>query len=131
MSHRREFAGPSPLHEAKDRLRIPELWRLRQWPGEPGKSCPCPYRPDKAASGSVFKEGLLFKDFATDEVMDAPALVAKVEELERAEACKLFIELAGVRSGQGSTPPPRPRPRPRPRPEPPPDAALVQPQLPQ
>jgi len=110
---RRDYAGPSPLHLAKERLRIPELWRLRQWPGEPGKSCACPYRPDKAASGSVFADGKLFKDFSSDFLADAPALLAKVEGLERAEACKLFIALSGVRmEDAGSVPPPRPRPEP-------------------
>lgn len=125
MSRRRDFTGPSPLDEAKERLRIPELWKLRQWTGEPGKSCPCPYRPDKAASGSVFADGRLFKDFASDETLDAPALLAKVEELERVESCKLFIVLAGVRTGDG---PPVPRPA-RP-PAPPPEVAPVPPKLP-
>ncbi len=119
---RREFTGPSPLDRAKERLRIPELWRLRQWPGEPGKSCRCPWRPDKDASGSVFAEEKLFKDFSTGETLDAPALLAKVEGLNAAEACKRFIALADVRREPGDLmPPPRQRS---------PEAALDPPALP-
>ena len=34
--------APSPLEIAKERLRIPELWELRGWPGKPGTSCRFP-----------------------------------------------------------------------------------------
>jgi hypothetical protein len=37
-------AGPerSTLQEAKDRVRIPDLWREFGYEGEPRKSCFCP-----------------------------------------------------------------------------------------
>lgn len=101
FSHR--TVGVSPLHEAKDRVRIPDVARLRRWEWQPGKSCRCPYRPDRDASGSVFADGKLFKDFATGETLDAPALLAKVEDLPASEACKLFIELAGNGTQSGGT----------------------------
>lgn len=98
MSHQpHQSAGPSPLEEAKDRVRIPELWRRLGWPGEPGKSCPCPYRNDKSPSGSVIlPDGLLFHDFASGETFDGPALLARVEGLDPAAACKRFIGIASV-----------------------------------
>ena len=34
--------NPDSLALAKDRLRIPELWRLLGLPGEPAKSCRSP-----------------------------------------------------------------------------------------
>lgn len=90
----------SLLEIAKDRLRIPELWRLRGWPGNPGKSCHCPYRPDRSESGSIIPatDGRLFKDFASGETFDAPALLARVEDMSNEAACRLFIDLAGVTS---------------------------------
>lgn len=89
----------TPLEAAKEKLTIPELAHLRGWDWKPGKSCRCPFRPDRQESGSVFGDGRLFKDFASGETFDAPALLAEVERLETAVACRLFIELAGVRPG--------------------------------
>lgn len=84
------------LERAKQQLGIPELWERRGWPGKPGRTCPVPYREDRKPSGSVFRDGLLFHDFATGETLDAPALLAKVEDLSMAEACRRFLGLAGV-----------------------------------
>jgi hypothetical protein len=84
---------------AKERLTIPELARLRRWEWRPGKSCRCPYRPDRNESGSVFADGRLFRDFATGETLDAPALLARVENMSNEAACRLFIDLAGVKAG--------------------------------
>ena len=88
--------GISPLAIAKERLRIPELWALRQWPGKPGKSCRFPDGGDKKPSASVFRDGLLLRDFRSGQTYDAPALLAAVENLTPEAACRLFIELAGV-----------------------------------
>jgi hypothetical protein len=99
--------NPSPLSRAKERLSIPKLWELRGWQGKPGRSCRTPYRPDRAPSGSVLADGLLFHDFASGENFDAPALLAKVEELSTEAACRLFLSLAG---GDPHPPPGSPRP---------------------
>jgi hypothetical protein len=84
------------LDLAKERLTIPDLAALRGWQWEPGRSCRVPYRADKSPSGSVYVDGLLIYDHATGETLDAPALLAKVEGLSPADACRLFIELARI-----------------------------------
>jgi hypothetical protein len=93
----------SPLESAKAALSIPELARRRGWQWEPGKLCPVPYRPDRHPSGSVFADGKLFRDFASAETFDAPALLARIENLTNESACKLFIELAGLARQDPST----------------------------
>jgi hypothetical protein len=85
------------LDLAKERLTIPDLAALRGWQWEPGRSCRVPYRADKSPSGSVYADGLLMFDHATGETLDAPAILAKVEGLSPADACRLFIELARIR----------------------------------
>jgi hypothetical protein len=87
------------LEIAKEKLRIPELWERRGWPGKPGRACPVPYREDTKPSGSVYRDGLLFHDFATGETFDAPALLARVEDLDMRDACIRFLGLAGVQPG--------------------------------
>jgi hypothetical protein len=47
----------------------------------------------------VFEGGRLVHDFTSGETVDAPALLARVEGISNEAACKLFIELAGVKSG--------------------------------
>jgi hypothetical protein len=87
----------TPLDMAKERLDIPRLAELRGWDWMPGKSCRIPYQQDKNASGSVLEGGRLFHDFTSGATMDAPALLAVVEGMTNEAACKLFIELAGVK----------------------------------
>jgi hypothetical protein len=97
MDYRKRIA------EAKQRLPLSLLWRKLTWPGEPGKSCRVPYRPDDSReSGSVFipanGDGELFHDFKNGETLDAIAVLARVEGLENGEACRRFVELAGLRA---------------------------------
>ena len=89
----------TPLDLAKERLDIARLAGLRSWEWKPGKCCRVPYQQDRNESGSVFEDGRLFHDFTSGETLDAPALLARVEGLSNVEACKLFIELAGVKPG--------------------------------
>ncbi len=84
------------LDLAKERLSIFDLAALRDWQWEPGRSCRVPYRADKSPSGSVYADGRLMFDHATGETLDAPAILAKVEGLSPADACRLFIELARI-----------------------------------
>ena len=86
----------TPLELAKDKLTIPDLASARGWDWNPGKSCHLPYQQDRSASGSVLAGAKLFHDFTNGETMDAPALLARVENLTNEAACKLFIQLAGV-----------------------------------
>src|SRR4051794_31839294 len=114
----------TPLELAKERLCIPRLAELRQWDWKPGKSCRVPYRPDGNASGSVIKDGALLHDFATGETHDAPGVLALVEGMSNQAACRLFIELAGVKArNYPESPKPRIRPSRR-------EVARVKPRLP-
>ena len=90
--------APKLLDNAKARLSIPELWHLRGWPGQPGKSCKFPDGTDKRNSASVFKEGQLLHNFRNGKTYDGPAILAEVEGLSPADAARLFIQLAGVRA---------------------------------
>ncbi|MFZ4765334.1 MAG: hypothetical protein ACOYMN_10310 [Roseimicrobium sp.] len=55
------------IDEIKARLAIPDVWRMLQLPGAPGKSCGSPFRADKKPSFSVFDEGRRFRDHATGD----------------------------------------------------------------
>ena len=83
------------LSDAKQRLGIPALWNHFGFPGDPKKSCRCPWRPDHKPSFSVTPDGLLWHDFATGEGGDAIDFLARASGLSRADACRKFIELAG------------------------------------
>ena len=96
------------LADGKQRLRIPELWRLLGMPGEPGKSCHAPWREDKNPSFSVFDDDLKFHDFATGEHGDAIDFLARARGLSLADAIAEFKKLAGV----ADSPPPAPRSQP-------------------
>ncbi len=91
----------SALARAKERLQLSDLWRLRGWPHEPARECFAPFRPDdRRKSFSVFTSASgeeMAKDFKSGDVFDAPALLAAVEGLEMRDACRLFIELSGVK----------------------------------
>lgn len=84
----------SELDAAKDRLRLPELWRILNLPGEPGKSCRVPYREDRKASGSIRADGRQFHDFASGEDFDAVEFLARVQGITNGQAVRQFVELA-------------------------------------
>ena len=63
-SLRCETFTTSGLADAKTQLRIPDVWRLCALPGEPRKSCRCPFHDDRSASFSVSPDGLLWNCFA-------------------------------------------------------------------
>jgi hypothetical protein len=83
------------LSEAKERLRIPDLWRILDLPGEPKVSCKSPFREDRHASFSVSPDGLLFNDFTTGDGGDAIDFLRIACGLSPEAACKRFIDLAG------------------------------------
>jgi len=83
------------IAEAKERLRIPELWRLLNLPGDCSKNpCRSPFREDHRASFSVAADGLLFNDF-TGKGGDAIDFLQLATGLSREAACRKFIELTG------------------------------------
>ena len=73
-------ASESPLQAATERLTIPELWRLLNLPGNPGRSCRSPFREDHNPSFSIYDSGHLWKDHGTGLGGDADF---------RAAACNL------------------------------------------
>ncbi len=89
------------LDIAKERLTIPDLARKRGWDWEPGRACRVPYRVDKSPSGGVYADGRLLYDHSTGETLDAPALLARVENLTLSDACRLFIQVAEVPAAAG------------------------------
>lgn len=69
------------IEAIKSRLLIPEVWRRLELPGEPGKCCASPFRPDKKPSFSVFRDGQRFRDHASGEggsVLDFIQLALKL-----------------------------------------------------
>lgn len=83
------------LAQAKDLLRIHEIWRQLDLPGDPKTSCKCPWREDRHASLSISPDGRLFNDFATGQGGDAIDFLQLATGFSRQEACSRFREMAG------------------------------------
>ena len=104
------------LADAKQRLRIPDLWRRLNLPGEAAKSCRSPFRQEGNPSFSVFNDGLLWKDFGgagDGEHGDAIDFLARARNLSLKDAIAEFKRLAGIEDTSPATPPPRSNPSPR------------------
>ena len=86
------------LADAKERLLIPELWRILDIPGTPSKSCRCPWREDHKPSFSVSDNGLLWNDFSTGEGGDSVDFLSNMTGLSIRGACRKFLEMAGGHS---------------------------------
>ncbi|MGA2541694.1 MAG: CHC2 zinc finger domain-containing protein [Verrucomicrobiota bacterium] len=102
------------MAEAKNRLHIADLWHLCNLPGEPRKSCRCPFHDDRSASFSIYADGLRWICFAGCGGGTAVDFVQQARGLSQANACRKLVRLAGG----GLFTPPQPT-RPAPRPEPP------------
>ncbi|HWB02465.1 MAG TPA: CHC2 zinc finger domain-containing protein [Verrucomicrobiales bacterium] len=91
------------INEAKDRLRIPELWRLLQLPGNPPQrgagGCVSPFRADRHPSFSIFDEGRMWKDHATGDGGDAVHFLMHAEQTDRRTALRRLLDLANVSGG--------------------------------
>jgi hypothetical protein len=83
------------LADAKQRLSIFDLWRLLNLPGEPRKSCRCPFHDDRSASFSISPDGMLWNCFAGCGGGDAVAFLAHARGLSPTDACREFLRLAG------------------------------------
>ncbi|MBL9116697.1 MAG: hypothetical protein JNJ83_16940 [Verrucomicrobiaceae bacterium] len=55
------------IDDIKARLFIPDVWRMLQLPGEPGKCCKSPFREERKPSFSVFDDGRRFRDHASGD----------------------------------------------------------------
>ncbi len=83
------------IDAAKEKLRIPSLWRMLGLPGEPRPSGKSPFREDKHPSFSIFADGRQAKDHGTGEVFDGPAFLAKARGLGTGDSLREFVRLAG------------------------------------
>lgn len=88
------------LNEARDRLRIPQLWAMLNLPGFPPRNgtgvCRSPFRPDNKPSFSIFDDGRRWKDQATGGGGGAVEFIVQAEGRERRDATRRFLELAGM-----------------------------------
>lgn len=113
---------PVTIQEAKERVKIHDLWRIFNLPGDCKKNpCHSPfYEPDGKPSFSVSVGGDLFNDFRTGDKGDQITFVSLYFQCSNKEACKRFIELAGGTAGQPLRSGPallaRPKPEARPLP---------------
>lgn len=80
--------------EARERLRIPELWRRFGLRGAPAKSCKSPFRDDRNPSFSVSADCTLWNDFATGEGGDAIDFLARLTGAGAFTRVGAFVELA-------------------------------------
>jgi CHC2 zinc finger len=83
------------LQEAKERVRIPDLWREFGFEGEPKKTCKCHFHEDRTPSFSVFNDGKAWKCFSGCGEGDAIDFLAKAKGLSNEEACREFLKRAG------------------------------------
>lgn len=100
------------LQEAKERLTIPILWEKLNLPGrpKPGSVCSAPWREDKAPSLSITKDGKLFKDHGAGQGGDSIVFLEMLFNIDRKEACKRIIEMAGLSDVKAYELPERPKP---------------------
>lgn len=94
----------SPLSKAKDRLRIHEVWKRLKLPGDPSKSCESPFRSDDSPSFSISEDGLLWNDFGEATGGDAVDFLARAKNIDKAEAARRFIAMAGTSTAPKSKP---------------------------
>jgi CHC2-type zinc finger protein len=83
------------LAEAKERVKIPQLWHLFGFPGEPKKQCRCPFHEDGNPSFSVYDDGRKWKCHAGCGEGSAIDFIAKAKNLSDEQACLELIRLAG------------------------------------
>ena len=89
-------AYDSPLEIAKERTRIPDLWRELGLEGEPKKQCHCPFHDDRSPSFSVFDNGKRWKCHAGCGEGSVIDFLAKAKGLSDEEACREILRLAGA-----------------------------------
>jgi len=91
----------SEVDAAKDRLRIPELWRILSLPGEPvtrdGVKFCSPLRPDAHPSCSFYNGGKHMTDWSAGKDYDAVDFIGEALGLRNGEAIHRFVEIANGR----------------------------------
>ena len=87
----------------KERLLIPEVWQKLGLEGQPGTKCRSPFREDKTPSFSIFKDGKYWKDYGTGAGGDVIDFIAMARQIDTGEALRVFLEMAGVSTQNGSS----------------------------
>lgn len=84
--------------EAKLRLRISDLWRRLNLPGEPKRSCKSPFRDERRPSFSIYlkMDGDHWKDHGTGESGDVFDFYERATGLSKEDARKELFQIAGV-----------------------------------
>lgn len=87
---------PEKIQEAKRRLKIPDLWRLLGYPGEPklGTNNRAPWRDDKHPSLSLTADGILWHDFTEGIGGDAISFIQRACNVDRRTAMYRLIDMA-------------------------------------
>jgi hypothetical protein len=84
---------------AKEKVRVADAWRLLNLPHPPRAGNVCvksPFRPEKSASFSIFKEGRAFKDHADDTAKgDVISFIRIAAHCDNGEAIRLLLNWAG------------------------------------
>ena len=84
------------LQEAKERVRIPELWREFGYEGEPGKNCFCPFHENTLTPAfSIFDAGRKWMCHAGCGAGSVIDFLAKARGISEAEACLEILKRAG------------------------------------
>jgi len=114
----------SEIDAAKERIRIPGLWRILSLPGEPptrdGVKFCSPLRPDRHPSCSFDNDCKLMSDWSTGQHYDAIKFLGEALGLQNGEATKRFLEIANghqLSPSEHIVPQTAKRTEPRPRPD--------------
>ena len=89
------MSAPLTIDEAKQRLRIDDLWEQLDLPGAPAPSCLSPFRSEKRPSFSVKADMLLWYDHAEGKGGDAVDFLRRATGLPLGETIRLFKKMAG------------------------------------
>jgi hypothetical protein len=88
----------SEIEAAKERIRLPELWKILALPGEPprrdGVKFSSPLRPDTHPSCTFFDDGRRMIDWTTGKSYDGIDLLGETLGLKNGEAIRRFVEIA-------------------------------------
>jgi len=90
------------IAEIAARLEIPQLWRVLNLPGIPGKCVCSPFRKDTKPSFSIYQEGgrWRFRDHATGDRGDSLDFVAAAKGCDAREALSWAKALLGIEEGK-------------------------------
>lgn len=95
------------FESAKDHYTIDRAWRDLDLPGEPHRSCRCPWREDRHPSFSIFDEGRAWKDHATGQGGDVVEFLKLALDTDYAGVSKYFAERFGGSSRERAVVPQR------------------------